>query len=71
MDKLSAEQRHKNMAAIHGKDTKPEWIVRRGLWSSTGGIAQEGRFFLCSNNVLPKNNEPWLKRKRVNQLIIL
>ena len=33
MDKLSAEQRHKNMAAIHSKDTKPEWIVRRGLWS--------------------------------------
>ena len=33
MDKLSAEQRHKNMAAIRGKDTKPEWIVRRGLWS--------------------------------------
>jgi len=33
MDKLSTEQRHKNMAAIHSKDTKPEWIVRRGLWS--------------------------------------
>ena len=33
MDKLTAEQRHKNMAAIHSKDTKPEWIVRRGLWS--------------------------------------
>ena len=32
MDKLSAEQRHKNMAAIHSKDTKPEMIVRRGLW---------------------------------------
>ena len=32
MDKLSAEQRHKNMAAIRSKDTKPEWIVRRGLW---------------------------------------
>ena len=32
MDKLSAEQRHKNMAAIRGKDTKPEIIVRRGLW---------------------------------------
>jgi DNA mismatch endonuclease (patch repair protein) len=28
----SAEQRHKNMAAIHSKDTKPEMIVRRGLW---------------------------------------
>jgi DNA mismatch endonuclease (patch repair protein) len=32
MDKLSPEQRHKNMAAIRGKDTKPEMIVRRGLW---------------------------------------
>lgn len=21
------------MAAIHSKNTKPEWIVRRGLWS--------------------------------------
>ena len=33
MDKLSPEQRHKNMAAIRGKDTKPEMIVRKGLWS--------------------------------------
>ena len=33
MDKLYAEQRHKNMAAIRGKDTKPEMIVRKGLWS--------------------------------------
>ena len=33
MDKLTTEQRHKNMAAIGSKDTKPEWIVRRGLWS--------------------------------------
>ncbi len=32
MDKLSAEQRHSNMAAIRSKDTKPEMIVRRGLW---------------------------------------
>ena len=32
MDKLSPEQRHKNMAAIRGKDTKPEMIVRKGLW---------------------------------------
>ena len=32
MDKLSSEQRHKNMAAIRGKDTKPEMIVRKGLW---------------------------------------
>ena len=33
MDKLTTEQRHKNMAAIPGKNTKPEMIVRRGLWS--------------------------------------
>lgn len=33
MDRLSREQRHKNMAAIHGKDTKPEMVVRRWLWS--------------------------------------
>ena len=26
-------RRHANMAAIHSKDTKPEMIVRRGLWS--------------------------------------
>ena len=33
MDKLTLEQRHRNMAAIRGKNTKPEMIVRRGLWS--------------------------------------
>ena len=32
MDKLSPQQRHANMAAIHGKDTKPEMVVRRWLW---------------------------------------
>lgn len=32
-DKLTIEQRHRNMAAIHGKDTKPEMIVRRFLWN--------------------------------------
>lgn len=33
MDTLSAEQRHNNMAAIKGKGTKPEMIVRKFLWS--------------------------------------
>ena len=33
MDKLTPQQRHKNMAAIRSKDTKPEMIVRRGLWA--------------------------------------
>lgn len=32
MDKLSKQQRHNNMAAIRSKNTKPEMIVRRGLW---------------------------------------
>lgn len=33
MDKLSAEQRHRNMAAIHSANTKPEIIVRKYLFS--------------------------------------
>ena len=32
-DHLTPDQRHKNMAAIRGKDTKPEIIVRKYLWS--------------------------------------
>lgn len=32
MDKLTTQQRHKIMAAIRGKNTKPEIIVRKGLW---------------------------------------
>lgn len=32
MHTLTTQQRHNNMAAIHSKDTKPEMIVRRGLW---------------------------------------
>lgn len=31
-DVLSTQQRHANMAAIHGKGTKPEMVVRRYLW---------------------------------------
>ncbi len=33
MDKLTAEQRHKNMASIRAKDTQPELLVRKYLWS--------------------------------------
>ena len=32
-DRLTPEQRRMNMAAIHSKDTKPEMIVRKYLWS--------------------------------------
>ena len=33
MDRLSPQQRHDCMASIRSKDTKPELIVRKGLWS--------------------------------------
>ena len=33
MDKLSKEQRHRCMSAIKGKDTKPELLVRKFLFS--------------------------------------
>lgn len=33
MDKLSHEQRHRNMAAIHSRNTKPEIMVRRFLFA--------------------------------------
>ena len=33
MDKLTKEQRHKCMSSIRGKDTKPELIVRKYLFS--------------------------------------
>ena len=32
-DVLTKEQRHRNMAAIHGKNTKPEILVRKFLFS--------------------------------------
>ena len=32
MDRLTKQQRSSNMAAIHGKDTKPEMVVRKWLW---------------------------------------
>ncbi len=33
MDTLSKEKRSRNMAAVHSKDTGPEVLVRRFLWS--------------------------------------
>lgn len=32
-DTKTLQQRHSNMAAIHGKNTKPELVVRKWLWS--------------------------------------
>ncbi|MBP9993519.1 MAG: DNA mismatch endonuclease Vsr [bacterium] len=33
-DPLTPEQRHHCMASIHGKDTKPEIVVRKYLWNN-------------------------------------
>ncbi len=33
MDNLTAQQRHKNMANIRLKDTRPELLARKWLWS--------------------------------------
>lgn len=33
-DRITPEQRHLNMSAIHSRNTKPEIIVRRFLWSN-------------------------------------
>jgi DNA mismatch endonuclease, patch repair protein len=32
-DRLTSSQRHRNMSAVKGKDTKPEKLVRKYLWS--------------------------------------
>ena len=32
-DTMTPEQRHRCMAAIRGKDTRPEMVVRRWLWA--------------------------------------
>ena len=34
MDRHSPQQRHDNMVAIRSKDTRPEMIVRKWLWSN-------------------------------------
>jgi DNA mismatch endonuclease (patch repair protein) len=57
MDKLSAEQRHKNMAAIRGKDTKPEMIVRRDLW-------KKGFRYRLNSSKLPGHPDLVLRKYR-------
>ena len=46
MDRLTPEQRHKNMAAIKGFDTTPELVVRSFLW-------REGFRFRVNDKRLP------------------
>lgn len=57
MDKLTPQQRHKNLAAIRGKNTKPEIIVRKGLWS-------RGFRFRLNHKSLPGRPDIVLKKYR-------
>ena len=57
MDKLSTEQRHANMAAIRSKNTKPEMIVRRGLW-------KRGFRYRLNHKRLPGHPDLVLKKYR-------
>ena len=57
MGLLSSEQVHKNMAAIHSKDTKPEMIVRRGLW-------RKGFRYRLNHKRLPGHPDLVLKKYR-------
>lgn len=57
MDRLSPEQRHKNMAAVRSKNTKPEMIVRRGLW-------KRGFRYRLNHKRLPGHPDLVLKKYR-------
>ena len=57
MDRLTAQQRHANMAAIRSKDTKPEMIVRRGLW-------KRGFRYRLNHKRLPGHPDLVLKKYR-------
>lgn len=54
-DVLTKEQRHLNMAHIHGKDTKPEEIVRKYLYSKGYRYRKnDSRYLGKPDIVLPK-----------------
>lgn len=46
MDKLTKEQRHKNMQAIRNRDTKIEILLRKALWHE--GIRYRKNYKVCS-----------------------
>lgn len=56
-DTLTILQRHANMAAIKGKDTKPEMVVRRFLWS-------HGFRYRLNHRLLPGKPDVVLRKYR-------
>lgn len=57
MDVLSPQQRHKNMAAIHSVNTKPEVLVRKYLWG-------QGFRYRLNNSRLPGHPDIVLRKYR-------
>ncbi len=57
MDKISIQKRHDTMSAIHSKGTKPELIVRKGLWN-------RGFRYRLNHNRLPGHPDIVLRKYR-------
>lgn len=57
MDIITPQHRHKRMSAIHSKDTKPEMIVRKGLW-------KRGFRYRLNHRRLPGHPDLVLKKYR-------
>lgn len=57
-DRLTPEKRRANMAAIHGRDTGPEMIVRRFLWG-------QGFRYLHNTSRLPGHPDVVLRKYRM------
>lgn len=55
MDVLTPEQRHKNMSAIHGKDTKPEVWLRKKLF-------EQGYRYRKNVKNIPGHPDIWLAK---------
>lgn len=54
-DRITPEQRSRNMQQVHGKDTKPEVYIRRLLFS-------EGYRYRIHSNRIPGHPDIWMKK---------
>lgn len=54
-DRITPEQRSRNMQQVHGKDTKPEVYIRRLLFS-------DGYRYRIHSNHVPGHPDIWMKK---------
>lgn len=52
MDRLTKEQRHKNMVAIKSKDTKIEIMLRKALWHKGIRYHKQYRIYDCHPDIV-------------------